>query len=511
MPDIVLCTLNARYAHASFGLRYLLANLGPWRGRAAILEFEITRRPLEIVARILEENPRIVGLGVYIWNAGPTTEVAGILKRVRPDVTLVLGGPEISYETAEQEAARLADYVVQGEGDVAFRELCAGLLTGQPPRQKIIAATPPRPADLELPYDLYTETDIAHRVIYVEASRGCPFECEFCLSALDVPVRAFELDRFLPAMQRLLDRGVRRFKFVDRTFNLNVPFARAILAFFLERLCDGLFLHFEMIPDRLPGALRDLIAAFPPGALQFEVGVQTLDDAVSARISRRQDNAKLAENMSFLRESTGVHVHADLIFGLPGETLESIADGFDRLLHMGPQEIQCGILKRLRGTPIVRHTEAYAMIYSPYPPYEVLGTSTLDFATMQRLIRFAKTWELVAQSGQFVESAPLLWRMPDGRESSPFWSMLAFSDRLWARAGSTFALALVRVMEIVFDELVTQRGHDPSAVARSLWRDWQRGGRTDKPPFLKHLITDDTRPLRALRFRGGERQARHRG
>ncbi len=164
-------------------------------------------------------------------------------------------------------------------------------------------------------------------------------------------------------MQCLLDRGVKQFKFVDRTFNLNVNVSKAILEFFLTRYQPGHFFHFEMIPDRLPESLREIIAKFPPGALQFEVGIQTFNEEVAQLISRRQNYEKLADNFHFLRAETGVHIHADLIVGLPGETLESFAAGFDRLIALGPQEIQVGILKRLRGTPIVRHDAEWQMVY----------------------------------------------------------------------------------------------------------------------------------------------------
>ena len=177
-------------------------------------------------------------------------------------------------------------------------------------------------------------------------------------------------------MQVLLDRGARQFKFVDRTFNLNLKISQRILQFFLHRWTDGLFLHFEMIPDRLPESLRTLIAEFPPGGLQFEIGVQTFNHRVGELISRRQDNAKLEDNFRFLREHTGVHIHADLIVGLPGESIDSFGTGFDRLLALRPQEIQIGILKRLKGTPIIRHDDEFAMVYSNHPPFEVLQTWT---------------------------------------------------------------------------------------------------------------------------------------
>jgi len=271
--DIVLTTLNARYAHASFGLRYLMANLGPLRQRATMLEFDITQRSEDVIEAILSHDPKVVGIGVYIWNADESARLVANLKRVRPDLIVVLGGPEVSYETDQQRIVADADYVITGEADLALAGLCEKLLRGNRPLVKVIAAELPGFDRVQLPYDQYTDHDLAHRVVYVEASRGCPFKCEFCLSSLDVPVRNVPLEAFLGEMQRLLDRGLRRFKFVDRTFNLNLNISRSILEFFLERYAPGLFLHFEMIPDRLPESLRDTIAKFPPGALQFEVSV----------------------------------------------------------------------------------------------------------------------------------------------------------------------------------------------------------------------------------------------
>ena len=507
MSEIVLTTLNARYAHAAFGLRYLLANLGPLRERACILEFDISQRPIDALEVILAQNPRIVGIGVYIWNAEQSLRLVGDLKRVRPDLIVVLGGPEVSHETAQQEICRLADYVVTGEADLAFAELCGKLLSGSRPLTRIIPSELPQMDRLALPYGLYDAEDVSHRVIYVEASRGCPFRCEFCLSSLDVPVRNVPIERFLLEMQRLLDRGVRQFKFVDRTFNLNLNIGRAILQFFHERYEPGLFLHFEMIPDRLPDALREWIRKFPAGALQFEVGIQTFNEEVSARISRRQDYAKLAENLRFLREETGVHVHADLIVGLPGETLESFAAGFDRLVALGPQEIQVGTLKRLRGTPIVRHDAEWGMVYSPQPPYEILQNNRVSFAEMQRMRRFSRFWDLVANSGNFVETAALIWS--GGR--SPFYSFMALTDWLFARVGRQHGIALPRLAELLFQHLTTERKLDVRTVAEALARDYQRGNRADVPDFLRPHLPPQPRAARAQALARSlpRRQARH--
>jgi len=509
MPDIVLATLNAKYIHASFGLRYLLANLGELRPRAILEEFIINQRPLDIAEKILSHNPRIIGLGVYIWNVTLTTELVAILKKIRPDVTVVVGGPEVSYESDQQEIVRLADHTITGEGDLAFAQLCRQLLAGTPPAQKIIPATLPDFASLTLPYDEYTVDDIAHRLIYVEASRGCPFSCEFCLSSLDIPVRQAPIDPFLATLDRLLERGVLHFKFVDRTFNLNLAVSRRILEFFLARLKPGLFLHFEMVPDRLPPELRELIARFPAGMMQLEVGIQTFNTEVATLISRRQDYTRLEDNFRYLRTQTGVHLHADLIAGLPGETLESFAAGFDRLVALGPQEIQVGILKRLRGTPISRHDQAWEMAYSPLPTYEILRNKLLDFSTMQRLRRFARYWDLIGNSGNFVETTPLVW----ANNASPFFTFLRLSDWLYASEGRHHAIALVHLMQLLFTFLTTELQQDATVVAAALWRDFQRGDRGEMPPFLRPYLPAEATSAAATARRGNTkgpvRQSRH--
>jgi hypothetical protein len=402
------------------------------------------------------------------------------------------------------------------------------------PLPKIIPAELPDFSQIVLPCDLYTDADIAHRIIYVEASRGCPFTCEFCLSSLDIPVRQVPLPALFEQLQRLLDRGVKQFKFVDRTFNLNVDISKTILEFFLARYQPGHFFHFEMIPDRLPEALREVIAKFPPGALQFEVGVQTFNEEVGAAIKRRQNYERLEDNFRFLRNRTGVHIHADLIVGLPGETLESFAAGFDRLVALGPQEIQVGILKRLRGTPIIRHDAEWQMVYNPQPPCEILQNKLIDFATMQRLRRFARYWDMIGNSGNFVESTPLIWSKhfsSVGRDSvepifccadevraretlappPAFAGFLRLSDWLHARTGRTDSIALVRLMELLFEFLTGELKLDAKPVAEVMWHDYQRGGRHDKPAFLKNFLsTEETViPLRKTKTALPKRQARH--
>lgn len=500
---IILTTLNARYWHSAFGLRYLLANMGPLRDQTRMLEFGISENTLDVLATILAHDPKIVGIGVYIWNVEPATRLVADLKRVRPDIKVVLGGPEVSYETESQRIAALADHVVTGEADLAFAELCERLLNGEEISDRIIAAPLPQFDQLTLPYDLYTDEDIAHRVIYVEASRGCPFTCEFCLSALDIPVRQADLDKFLTAMQSLLDRGARQFKFVDRTFNLNLRVGRAILEFFLERYQPGLFLHFEMIPDRLPDGLRELISQFPPGTLQFEIGVQTFNPEVGELISRRQDNTQLADNFRFLRDQTGVHIHADLIVGLPGETIESFAAGFDRLVALKPQEIQVGILKRLRGTPIVRHDESHQMVYSDSPPYEILSNSLVDFEAMQRMRRFARFWDVIGNSGNFIETTERIINC----DNSAFDAFMTLCDWLFEREQKTHGISLVRMAELLFVFQITIQQQPERDVASAVWADYTRSGRHDRPAFLRSF--DLPHPDKRKGDQIPARQARH--
>ena len=234
-----------------------------------------------------------------------------------------------------------------------------------------------------------------------------------------------------------------------------------------------------MVPDRLPDALRGLIGQFPKGTLQFEIGVQTFNPEVQKRISRRQDMAKLRDNLRFLKESTGVHVHADLIAGLPGENSESFAAGFDQLVALGPQEIQVGILKRLRGTPIIRHTADFGMVYNPQAPYDVLRTNDVDFARLQAFKRFARYWDLVVNSGNFRDSAPLIWH--GGTPFADFWDFSQFMD---GAVGKTHGIALDRLAELML-RFLSERGRVPEAAARqALLADYHRGARRRTPAFL---------------------------
>ena len=496
---ILLTTLNARYTHASLGLRYLLANMGELQSQTRLQEFVIGAKTTEIVERILAHQPRIVGFGIYIWNVEETTKVVAMLKCVAPQVTVVLGGPEVSYESNEQEIVKLADYLITGWGDVSFPTLCGEILNGPTPLMKIHAGVQPPLAELKLPYALYTDDDIKNRTIYVEASRGCPFKCEFCLSALDKTAWPFALESFLAEMEALHARGARLFKFVDRTFNLNIKTSLRIMQFFLDKLeanpDDPVYAHFELVPDHLPDALKEGIAKFPPGALQFEIGIQSFNPEVQTLVSRKQDNQKAADNIRWLTGHSNAHMHVDLIAGLPGEDVASFARGFNQLWALKPHEIQFGILKRLRGTPIIRHTEEFGLVFEPYAPYTILANKHIDFPTMQRLVRFARYWDLVANSGRFTHTVPVLLG------ESPFENFMAFSDWLYANTDATHRIALDRLAALVARWLQT-RGMSKHDAEQLLASDY--AGRNESGSKVKAAA-----PAARAETAAPMRQARH--
>lgn len=478
MTDIVLATINARYAHAALGLRYLAANMDEMRSRTQIVEFVLGVRAADMAEQLLARSPRIIGLGVYIWNIEESTRLVALLKTVAPEVVIVVGGPEVSYETDEQRICALADYVITGWGDLAFPALCRNVLAGDAPLQKVIAGGQPPLSEIRLPYDEYTDEDIAQRFLYVEASRGCPFKCEFCLSSLDKTAWAFDLERFMHQLEALHARGARHFRFVDRTFNLKTPIGLRILEFFLERLDEKLFVHFEVIPDHLPDKLKAAIARFPAGTLQFEIGIQTWNEEVQALISRRQDNAQAAANLEWLRRESAALLHVDLIAGLPGEDLESFGEGFDRLYALKPHEIQVGILKRLRGTPIARHTQAHGMRYSADAPYAVLKTDRIGFGDMQRVVRFARYWEMVGNSGRFPRAVAVMLG------DAPYKRFMRFADWLYAKTGKTHEIALDRLFELVHVFLVSELSVPPELASRALLDDYEASGARGRLSFM---------------------------
>ena len=467
MASIVLATINAKWIHPSLALRLLKANLGGFENSCEIMEFALRQPLAEKVRPLIAARPRVLGLSVSIWNHAATSELLEALSKEwgKPDAGekpfVVLGGPEVSWLPREAEIFRHADYVICGEGEDRFRSLCFRLLNGEKPDTPSFAP----PCNVEITaitsaYHFYTDEDLQRKLTYVEASRGCAFACEFCQAGIDkTAVREFPLHTFLEDMEKLIRRGARTFKFLDRSFNLNITRAIAIAEFFLKQLQTAgeasahgetaFCVHFEMIPSRFPPELRDVIRCFPPGSLRLEIGIQTFNAQTAALIGRTCKAEKEIEALEFLRRETNAIIHADLIAGLPGEDFASFGAGFDRLWQVlsgthssrfadsaASFEIQPGILKCLPGTAIVRHDTAYRMRYSPQPPYEVIETSALTEAELMRIKNFARFWELIVNRNPFPDVLPLL--LPPGKPA--FDRFMFLSDRLLELFGKNWGI-----------------------------------------------------------------------
>lgn len=503
---IVLCTLNARYIHASLGLRYLHANMGVLKNQTRIVEFTINQRVTDIAEQLLASEPSIIGFGVYIWNIRETTTLVCLIKKINPSIKIIIGGPEVSHEYQDTHIFNASDYLITGQADFAFSSLCEDILKDASlVAAKIVRAQTPAVKDLKLPYYLYSDEDIKNRVLYVEASRGCPFKCEFCLSALDKTAYPFDLNKLLQELQTLYHRGARQFKFVDRTFNLKISNCTTILQFFLDRLTteNDLFLHFEVIPDKMPDALKEQIRKFPPGSLQFEIGIQSFNSEVQQTINRKQNIDATVKNLQWLHQHSDAHIHADLIFGLPGETLDTFAQGFNQLVALEPDEIQLGILKRLRGSPIIRHTEVFRMCYSDEAPYQLLQNRDVDFKTMQTVQRFSRYWDLIANSGRFNNTLPLLL------DDEPFERFMQISDWLYDTTAQTHRIAYNRLLELVYKAAVANKLVDQSTLRTALALDCQNNGDAHPPHWLRDFMPDKQPVSRVQKKSTPSRQSRH--
>ncbi len=482
---IILTTLNSRYTHSAIGLRYIYANMKELQQQTSILEFSINDAIQTIAENILINSPNIIGIGVYIWNALEVAELIHILKKVSPQTTIILGGPEVTYLPFRVNFDD-SDYIIQGEGDEAFYKLAKSVIEQNPPKEKIIKMTMPNLKELKLPYKYYSDHDIKNRYIYVEISRGCPFECEFCLSSMDEKVRAFNLDEVLEEFQILWDRGARNYKFVDRTFNLNMKTANRILDFFLEKK-EEYFVHFEVIPDHFPASLREKIKQFPHGALQLEIGIQTLNLEVAHNISRVLNLDKVDNNVGFLEHETEAHIHLDLIVGLPGESLDSFGKNLDKLVSLSSCEIQIGILKKLSGTYIKRHDEEFEMVYSDKAPYDILKNRDLSFNDIQMMKRFARFWDLTYNSGNFKRSILLLWN-----DESVYKNFYTFSLWIYEQTDSTWKISLQRLGELLFTYLTEVKKLDAQMVATEMLEDMMKLKGRAIPKYLKEYSANFT-------------------
>jgi radical SAM superfamily enzyme YgiQ (UPF0313 family) len=398
---IVLSTLNAKYIHTSLALRYLKAFCAK-DFDAEIAEYTIKDPYMNVVSDLFQKKPDVIGFSCYIWNIRETVEIIRILKKVLPELIVVLGGPEVSYDTEYwMKTVPEADFIVMGEGEETFHHLLTELKGDRKfhfvyglayRKQGEIRLNPGRPKlnleDIPSPHRLPEDVpSLPNRVVYFETSRGCPFSCQFCLSSIESGVRYFDMGRVKDDLLYLIRSGAKLIKFVDRTFNLRKEYAMEIFRFLIENH-GGCVFQFEITADIMkPEVLEYLTREAPPGIFRFEIGVQSTNDLTNELIKRRQNFAKLSRTVSMIRDSGKIAQHLDLIAGLPEEDYRSFRNTFNDVFALRPEELQLGFLKMLRGTGLRHSADQYGYVFTDHAPYEILGNDKLPFSDLVRIKR----------------------------------------------------------------------------------------------------------------------------
>ncbi|WP_010272518.1 B12-binding domain-containing radical SAM protein [Paenibacillus senegalensis] len=399
--NVLVATLNAKYIHTCLALRCLKAYCEP-DFKVDMAEYTIKDPAMNIVSDLYQRKPDVLGFSCYIWNIEETVTIIRMIKKIMPQLKIVLGGPEVSYDT-EYWMQRLpeADFIVMGEGEETFHHLLTELSSSQKyhfvyglayRKGEEIILNPGRPKlnlqELPSPYRFEEDhAELGKRVVYFETSRGCPFSCQFCLSSIEVGVRYFEMERTKQDLLYLINSGAKLIKFVDRTFNIKRDYAMEIFQFLIDNH-QGCVFQFEITADIMrPEVLEFLAEHAPAGIFRFEIGVQSTNDLTNELVKRRQNFTKLARTVTMIKESGKIDQHLDLIAGLPEEDYASFRKTFNDVFALGPEELQLGFLKMLRGTGLRHDADKYGYVYMDKAPYEILGNSILPFADIVRIKR----------------------------------------------------------------------------------------------------------------------------
>ena len=414
--NVVLSTLNSKFIHSSLALRYLKA-YGEAHGQAYdIVEYTINMPVLHILSDITEHDIDVLGFACYIWNIEMTLHVVDMVKAVRPDIKIVLGGPEVSF-TADELLERCPniDYIVQGEGEEAFHDLVTALQLGNDGLDPVIPGVRGRRdgsilgsleavevsdlSSIPFPYTEDDMEDLEHKIIYYESSRGCPFSCQYCLSGNKNTVRFFPQERTLKELQWFIDHGVKQVKFVDRTFNCAPHHHRPLMEFMRDSDTDMNF-HLEMEPELMTEWETNILCETPPGRIQIEVGVQSTHKKTLDAINRYNDWPYIQKSIRPIIQAGRTHVHMDLIVGLPHEDFKRFGQSFNDLFSLQPHALQIGFLKLLKGSGVRRMRE-YKYVADPLAPYEVLSTHVLPYDDVRFLKYFEDVFERFYNSERF--------------------------------------------------------------------------------------------------------------
>lgn len=414
--NVVLSTLNSKFIHSSLALRYLKA-YGEAHGQAYdIVEYTINMPVLHILSDITEHDIDVLGFACYIWNIEMTLHVVDMVKAVRPDIKIVLGGPEVSF-TADDLLERCPniDYIVQGEGEEAFHALVTALQLGNDGLDPVIPGVRGRRngsilgsaeavevrdlSTIPFPYTEEDMDDLEHKIIYYESSRGCPFSCQYCLSGNKNTVRFFPQERTLEELQWFIDHGVKQVKFVDRTFNCAPHHHRPLMEFMRDSDTNMNF-HLEMEPELMTEWETNILCETPPGRIQIEVGVQSTHKKTLDAINRYNDWPYIQKSIRPIIQAGRTHVHMDLIVGLPHEDFNRFGQSFNDLFSLQPHALQIGFLKLLKGSGVRRMSE-YKYVADPLASYEVLSTHVLSYDNVRFLKYFEDVFERFYNSERF--------------------------------------------------------------------------------------------------------------
>lgn len=414
---IVLSTLNATYMHSSLALRSLRAFCGvrtDWDFR--LKEFTINQRHGDIIADLYLIRPAVLAFSCYIWNISPILEICADYKKAAPDTVIILGGPEVSYNAAEVLASNSAvDYVVNGEGEKTLDELLSAFSDESElaaiqgisyrNREGIPVVNPSRDLIVnldDLPFAYANQTDdLRDRVVYYESTRGCPFSCTYCLSASSTGVRSLSIDRVKSDLAVLLALPLREIKFVDRTFNLDEKRVRTIIKYILG-YPSQVKIHFEINAELFSDNMIDFLEKVPPGRFNFEIGIQSTFQPALQAVGRKQNLTKLSNNITRLALANNIHLHLDLIAGLPGEDYDNFKESFNMAYGLQPHMLQLGFLKVLKGSPLINDVVSFQYVFQSHPPYQVISNRDLSFENVLNLTRIEELVDLYYNSREMV-------------------------------------------------------------------------------------------------------------
>lgn len=399
----LMVAINAKYVHTNIAVRYITEYARRRGLNFDFCEFTINEPQNSVLGKLYAADCDAYGFSCYIWNIGYVLRLCRNLKKLLPDRKIFLGGPEVSFDAEKLLCENgFIDYIVCGEGELAVPELVKNF----PSERKVIYGEKIKDlADLPFPY---TDEDLkktvsGEKLVYYETSRGCPFNCSYCLSSVDAGVRFLPLDRVKAEIKRFSDSGAMTVKFVDRTFNADKKRALEIWKYCIELDTKTCF-HFEIGADLLDDETIGVLKTAPEGRFQFEIGIQSTNEKTVSEICRVTNLERLAENIKKLRLHTKVHLHTDLIAGLPFENFESFAKSFNDAYAMLPHVIQLGFLKFLKGSPMRERSAIYGAVFDDFAPYEVFSTNWISYSEILRLKSVEDVLERYFNSGRFIRT-----------------------------------------------------------------------------------------------------------